>query len=377
MPVISITGPRQSGKTTLAKQCFPKYNYVNLENPWQRELAEKDPLKFLGSFKHGIIIDEAQHVPHLFSYIQVLSDETKKNGQFILTGSQNFLLLEKISQSLAGRVGVYHLLPFGISELKGTKYESKKYEQYLFKGFYPRLHDQKIPANDFYSSYVNTYLERDARKIVNIKDLSAFQFFLKLCAGYAGQLVNTNAIAAAVGVDHKTIRQWLSVLETSFIVFFLQPHHKNFKKRLIHTPKLYFYDVGLASYLLGVTHASQISGHHLTGALFENMIIADVMKNYLHQGKQPRLYFWRDSTGNEIDLLIEDGLTIKPVEIKSARTLNGSFFKGMNYYNKLSKGKPKNSYLVYGGDTDRNYSDFNILGWKDVDAVSSVSKKKR
>ncbi len=363
MPVLTITGPRQSGKTTLAKMSFPRYDYVNLETPENRAFAASDPNNFLARFTKGVIIDEAQYVPELFSYIQAITDESGKAGQFILTGSQNFLLLEKISQSLAGRVAIFNLLPFSIAELKKGKLPLKDYEDTLLTGFYPRLYDRKLSPSEFYPGYISTYVERDVRQVVNVRDLNSFQLFLNLCAGHAGQMLNVNAIANSVARDNKTIRQWLSVLETSFVIFLLQPHHKNFNKRLVKTPKLYFTDTGIAAYLLGIQNKKQLQTHYAKGALFENMMVADMMKNRLNRGERPRLYFWRDNTGNEIDLLAEESGRLKPVEIKAGKTISDDFFRGLNYYNQLSKGKTSYSYLLYGGDDNQKRKHGRVVSW--------------
>lgn len=375
MPVITITGPRQSGKTTLAKMSFPKYDYVNLETPENRLFAASDPKSFLAQFQKGVIIDEVQYVPELFSYIQVFSDESGKAGQYILTGSHNFLLLEKIAQSLAGRVAIFNLLPFSIAELKRGKLLDKDYEDTLLKGFYPRLHDKALEPSDFYPDYISTYVERDVRQLINVRDLAAFQLFLRLCAGHTGQMLNVNAIANSVGRDNKTIRQWISVLETSFIIFLLQPHHRNFNKRLVKTPKLYFTDTGIAAYLLGIRSIEQLNTHYAKGALFENMMVADIMKNILNQGRRSHLYFWRDNTGNEVDLLFEDDTKLKPVEFKAGKTLSADFFKGLNYYTRISGGNPKDSFLVYGGDAAQKRAAGNVLGWKHALKIVKHSEK--
>ncbi|MFI5140702.1 MAG: ATP-binding protein, partial [Sphingobacteriales bacterium] len=369
--VISITGPRQSGKTTLAKQCFPNYTYVNLEAPDTLADARSDPRAFLTRHKHGLIIDEAQLFPELFSYIQEISDESGKTGEYIITGSQNFLLSAKISQSLAGRVFVTHLLPFSIDELKKTKYSSTNYNELIYKGFYPRLYDKNIPPTLFYPSYIQTYTERDVRQIINVSDLFIFQKFMRLAAGRVGQLLNYSEIALDLGMNLKTVKSWFSILETSFIVFFLPPHHKNFNKRLVKSPKLYFYDTGLACNLLGIKKADEIEQHWAKGALFENMVIADITKNYLNRAQQPPLFFWRDNTGNELDCLVDEGKLIKPVEIKSGTTLNANFLKGLNYYNSLSNGNGKNSFLIYGGTKQMKKKEAQVLSWKNTIDISS------
>lgn len=366
MPIISITGPRQSGKTTLAKVCFPDYDYYNLENPSILERAKMDPQSFLTRHSKGIIIDEVQLFPELFSYIQVISDENKKDGEFILTGSQNFLLLQKIAQSLAGRVYITHLLPLSISELKNTNYWQEDSNHYLFNGFYPRIYEKDINPTFYFPSYIQTYVERDVRQIVNISNTSIFQKFMKIVAGRVGQLINFNNISNELGVDQKTVKSWFSILEASFIVFFLQPHHKNFNKRIVKTPKLYFYDTGLASNLLGIQDEYSIDNHWAKGALFENLIILEMLKSNLNKGLQPKLYFWRDNTGNEIDCIEERGEDIYSYEIKSSKTIQKDFFKGLNYYNKISDSKNKTSFLVYGGNDSYPLSEYSVLSWKDL-----------
>lgn len=366
MPIISITGPRQSGKTTLAKQCFPDYDYMNLENPDVFATAKSDPRLFLSYHKKGLIIDEAQLMPELFSYLQTISDENNIPGEFILTGSQNFLMSEKISQSLAGRVFVTHLLPFSIEELKKSDQWSDNVNQFIFQGFYPRIYDKDIPAGLFYPSYVQTYTERDIRQIINVSSLRSFQRFMRLVAGRTGQLLNYSNIANELGHELKTIKSWFNILEASFVIFLLQPHHKNYSKRIVKTPRLYFYDTGLACSLLGIKNEADINLHWAKGALFENMIIADIMKNYLNKAQVPALFFWRDSTGNELDCLIEEALRIKCLEIKSSTTLNPDFFKGLNYYKDISNSDEKNLYLIYGGDKNVKRKEATVLSWKNT-----------
>jgi len=368
MPVISITGPRQSGKTTVAKMCFPHYDYVNLENPDTLEDAKSDPRSFLIRFKQGLIIDEIQLFPELFSYIQTISDERGIPGEFIITGSQNFLLSAKISQSLAGRVFVTHLLPFSFSELKEAKFQTDNPSIYMFKGFYPRIYDMDIEPEFFYPSYIQTYAERDLRQIVNVSNLFLFQKFMRLAAGRIGQLLNYNNIAVELGVDLKTVKSWFSILETSFIVFFLQPHFLNFSKRLLKTPKLYFYDTGLVCSLLGIKREEDLDYHWARGALFENMIIADLQKNYLNKAAIPPTYFWRDNTGNEVDCLIDESNNIKSIEIKSSATISSDFFKGLNYYKKLNEtSKP---FLIYGGNENYMRKEAQIVSWNSSELIS-------
>jgi len=372
MPVISVTGPRQSGKTTLTKMCFPHYDYVNLENPDTLEDAKSDPRLFLARHKYGLIIDEIQLYPALFSYIQTISDKNNQAGEFILTGSQNFLLSEKISQSLAGRVFITHLLPFSFSELQSADYELSDFSKSIFKGFYPRVYDKSIEPTMFYPSYIQTYTERDLRQILNVSNLFLFQKFMRLVAGRVGQILNYSSIATELGIDLKTVKSWFSILETSFVVFFLQPHFQNFSKRLLKTPKLYFYDTGLVCSLLGIKKQEDIDLHWAKGALFENMIVADLMKNYYNRAETPPLYYWRDNTGNEIDCLIEDSNLIKSVEIKSSTTVHQDFFKGLNFYKKLNECSEQ--YLVYGGNDSVQRKEAQIVAWNNTKNIIEKSK---
>lgn len=366
-PVIAITGPRQSGKTTLCKQVFPDYTYVSLENPDNRSFAENDPKGFLETYSSKVIIDEVQHVPQLFSYIQSEVDESGETGQFILTGSQNFLMLEKISQSLAGRVYISHLLPFSRMELEGIA--ESDLNAVLFKGGYPRIFDRGIAPTDFFPSYVQTYIERDIRSIYNVRDLSLFLAFLRLCAGRTGQLFNASSIGNELGVDYKTIQNWISILETSFILFKLEPWHVNFNKRVVKTPKYYFYDTGLAAYLLGIRKPDEISVHFAKGMLFENYCISEFLKNQWNQGQTTRAFFWRDNVGNEIDLLIEKGNDITVAEIKSGQTIKDDFFKGLKFMEKYAQNYQLSKYLIYGGEQTRKQYTSQVLSWKDLDQL--------
>lgn len=368
MPIISITGPRQSGKTTLAKLCFPNYEYVNLESPETRQAAIEDPKAFLKQHKTGLIIDEAQRLPELFSYLQVLSDESGKPGEYILTGSQNFLLKKNISQSLAGRVFVSHLLPFSTSELLVENLLPADLNEAIFKGFYPRLYDKDIAPDLFYPSYNQTYLEKDIAGLVSIQNMNSFRKFMELLAGRTGQMINFSALSIEVGVDYKTIQSWCSLLEAGFIIFFLGPYFKNFSKRIVKTPKVYFYDTGVASNLLGIKSAGELAKHWAKGALFENMIIADIIKNFYNAGQQPSTYFWRDNKGLEIDLLIPEGSAMKAVEIKSGTTINTNFFTNLEKFEKLTE-IPLSRFLVYGGDTIQSRKGTTVLPWKEVAGI--------
>jgi predicted AAA+ superfamily ATPase len=343
---VAVVGPRQSGKTTLVQKVFKGKPYVNLENPDMRRFAMEDPRGFLSNYPEGAILDEIQRVPEVFSYLQQILDEHLTNGMFILTGSNNFLLQESISQSLAGRVGYLFLLPLTISEI-GVR--EKNINGIIFKGCYPALHNNSTDASRFYANYIRTYVERDVRLIKNITDLYVFERLLRLCAGRIGQLLNMSSLASEVGVDVKTVSSWIGVLEASFIVFRLQPYHKNFSKRVVKMPKLYFYDTGLAVALLGIESTDQLAFHSSRGSLFENMVIVDFLKRRFNNGKSNNLFFWRDSKGNEIDLLLEGSNTRLPVEIKSGQTISEDSFKGIRFWNKLTD--TAGGYLVYGGDT--------------------------
>ena len=367
-PVVSVTGPRQSGKTTLIKSLFPGYRYESLEEPDIRLVAESDPRRFLES-DTKIIIDEIQRVPQLFSYIQTITDNKKINGQFIISGSQSFLLNQHISQSLAGRVAILNLLPLSLSELVNHGISIDPYEKLIFKGFYPRLYDQEIDPGDFFPNYIQTYIERDVRMLQNVHNLTLFVRFLKLCAGRTGQLLNLNSLANDCGISVNTAKSWISVLETSFIIFLLQPHYRNFNKRIVKTPKLYFFDTGLACSLLEIRAENQLSTHYLRGSLFENLILAELIKKRFNRGLRNNCFFWRDNKGVEIDCIIENGNKLIPLEIKSAATYNKDFFKNLNYWNKLSENSIENSFLIYGGDSSIDTKEGKLLRWSDIDEV--------
>lgn len=363
MPIVSVTGPRQSGKTTLVRNTFKEYKYFNLENQDTQMFAREDPRGFLSQHNGGVIIDEVQNVPELFSYLQTQADEMKKSGQFIITGSQNFLLLEKISQTLAGRVALQTLLPFSISELKNSPYREENYETYLYKGFYPRIYDKNLNPGKWLDSYVQTYIERDVRKMINIGDLFLFQNFIKICAARNGQLLNLTNISDDIGVSYQTIKRWISVLEASFIVFLVPPYYRNFNKRILKTPKLFFYDPGLAAYLLGIRSVDQLNSHYLKGELFEGLIILELKKYFLNRGINIPIYFWRDRSGNEIDCIIEFGNKITAIEIKSGRTIRNNFFNGLKYWQELTGTKPENAFLIYGGDEVQKRTIAQVYGW--------------
>jgi predicted AAA+ superfamily ATPase len=365
--MVSLTGPRQSGKTTLARAIFPNYAYVNLENLDDRLAAEEDPLRFLRPHSGtGIIVDEVQKVPSLFSYLQGIVDESGSMGKYILTGSQNFLLLEKITQSLAGRVAVCNLLPLGLSELIEADLLDEDPNRVMFTGGYPVLFDRHIPAPDYFPSYIQAYIERDVRGISNIGNLSTFQRFVKLCAGRVGQLLNLSSLGTELGINYKTVSSWISILEASYIVFLLQPHHKNFNKRVVKQPKLYFFDTGLLCALLDIQSPEQLDSHYLRGNIFESFIIAEYIKDRLHAGRRPNAYFWRNSTGHEIDLILEADVQLWAVEIKSGETLNEDFFKGLRYFKRISSTPEDHLYLVYGGDRNLARKHGQVVGWKSI-----------
>jgi predicted AAA+ superfamily ATPase len=343
---IAVLGPRQSGKTTLVKACFGNKPYVSLENPDMRTFAIDDPKGFLKNYPEGAILDEVQRVPQLFSYLQQILDESKTTGLFILTGSNNFLLQENITQSLAGRVGYIQLLPFSVDEL--GEHIPTTVNGILYKGFYPPLYDQAFEVDKWFSNYIRTYVERDVRQLKGIDNLLVFERFLRLCASRVGQLLNKNSLAVEVGVDSKTIESWIGLLEASFIAYRLKPHHKNFNKRLVKMPKIYFYDVGLVSALLGIKNEKQLDLHPLKSNIFENFVIMELLKQEYNYGKSDNLFFWRNNSGHEIDVLIDKGLELIPLEIKAGKTITKEYFKGILYWNKLSGNN--GGYVVYAGD---------------------------
>lgn len=368
-PVVTVTGPRQSGKTTLVRHAFPDFAYVSLEDGDTREFAVSDPRGFLASYERGLVIDEAQRSPELFSYIQGVVDASGRPGRFILSGSQNFLLHEKISQSLAGRTAILRLLPLAMEEILKPGDRHAGYAPLMHKGFYPRLFASKIRPQDWYPAYIQTYIERDVRLLKNIADLNLFQKFVRLCAGRIGQLLNLSALGADAGINHNTARSWISLLEASYIVFLLRPHHRNFRKRLVKSPKLYFFDTGLASYLLGIRSASDIVNHHMRGPLFESMIITELLKYRYHRGLEPDGFFWRDKIGHEIDFVIDAGGPLTGIEIKSGRTLGSDFFAGLEYWQSISGQTADRSFLIYGGAKEERRTVGRVLPWNQTTDV--------
>lgn len=361
--VITVTGPRQSGKSTLLQITFPDYKYVSLEDPDMRLFAEKDPKGFLLTYPDKTIIDEVQRVPQLFSYLQTHIDRENRPGMYLLAGSHNFLLMESINQSLAGRTAILRLLPFSHTEMKNANILPKNVDEEIFYGSYPRLYDKGIEPNDFYPYYIQTYVERDVRLIQNIGDLSKFVRFIKLCAGRIGQLLNISSLANECGVTTTTLSSWLSVLEASYICYLLKPDYNNFAKRLVKTPKLYFYDTGLACSLLDITSANQVSTHFLRGGLFENLVINEFIKNSYNTGNQPNLTFWRDNTGNEIDLLKYSDSKVYAYEIKSGSTFSSDYFKGITKWAKLSGTPTEQCNVIYTGEHNMTTSNGNLISW--------------
>lgn len=361
-PVISLTGPRQSGKTTLLRNAFPDYKYYNLERLDHRQMIISDPVGFLESAGTKVIFDEAQNMPELFSYIQVISDERNIPGQFILSGSQSFLLNNQISQSLAGRVSVNHLLPFDITELK--KINEQSVFQLILNGFYPRVYDKNISPEDFYPSYLQTYIQRDVRTLKGIENLSGFSRFLGLCAGRIGQVLNLSSLANDAGIAVNTAKAWLSLLEASFIIYRVQPYYNNFSKRLIKSPKLYFYDTGVACSLLKLTEPAMVSTHYLYGSLFENLVISEILKSQLHAGKQASIYYWRESNGTEIDCIVEQSKKeILALEIKGGQTFTEDYLKNLKNFAKVETKVKIDKAVVYTGKLASNMKGIRLIPW--------------
>lgn len=371
-PFIALTGPRQSGKTTLSRTAFPDKPYVSLEDPDTREFAASDPRRFLARYPDGAILDEAQRSPELFSYLQTLADMDGRMGLFILTGSQQFGPLSGISQSLAGRVGMVQLLPFSSGELQGAGRVPETLDVLLYAGSYPPLYDRPLSPHQWYAGYVTTYLERDVRQLINVRDLALFQRFIRLCAGRTGQLLNLSSMANDCGITHNTAKAWISILEASYILFLLPPHHRNFNKRLVKTPKLYFYDTGLAAWLMGVQSADQLAIHPHRGALFETWVVGELLKGRYNRSLPSNLFFWRDNTGNEVDVIVDQGLTLVPLEIKSGQTINADYFTGLHKWLTWAGAEAGKPYLVYGGDERQQRKDGDVVPWREVAGVAEA-----
>jgi len=363
-PVLAITGPRQSGKTTLARTLFADKPYVSLEDPEERSFADADPRGFLARFPRGAILDEVQRCPDLFSYLQGVVDERKRMGEFILTGSQQFGLMSNIAQSLAGRSGLLQLLPFSLAELKEGKMLPATLDTAMLQGGYPPLYDRPVTPRDWFSNYVSTYLERDMRQLLAVRDLSLFQRFLKMCAARSGQLLNLSALAADCGISHVTAREWMTVLEASYIVYLLRPHHRNFGKRLVKMPKLYFLDTGLMAYLLGIRDTDTLATHASRGALFETLVVSEWVKRQFNAGQVAELYFWRDSAGHEVDLLIPHGNQFMPVEIKSGSTFSNDWTAALRKLSALFGDAALPPGIVFGGEGRYEREGCQVAGWQ-------------
>ncbi len=361
--MVAITGPRQSGKTTLARSAFAEKPYVSLEDLDERDFASQDPRGFLDRFPDGAVLDEVQRCPDLLSYLQTRVDEDGRTGLFVLTGSQQFDLLARMTQSLAGRVALVPLLPFSLQELQGADLAPESLEKLLFQGLYPPVHDRGLDPRIWYGNYVRTYLERDVRQMVHVRELSAFHRFLRMCAARIGQLLNLTSLGNDCGVSHNTVRSWLSVLEASYILHLLQPHHRNFNKRLVKTPKLYFYDPGLAAWLLGIESPEQLASHSQRGVLFETWVIGELLKGRFNRALASNLYFWRDRTGHEVDLVVDQGGRLVPVEIKSGKTLAADFFAGLARWRELAGDSAGQGWLVYGGDQRQRRAEIEVVPW--------------
>ena len=365
-PVLTLTGPRQSGKTTLARAIFSDRPYATLEDPDTRLAAQDDPRSFLERFPDGAVLDEVQRCPHLLSYLQAIVDYDRRIGRYLLTGSQQFGLMSGITQSLAGRTAFVELLPFSLAELTRAGKIPTSVDDMLLTGCYPPLYDRDVPPSAWFGAYVTAYVERDVRQMLKIQELETFQRFVRLCAGRIGQLLNLSSLATECGITHNTAKAWISVLEASYLVFLLRPHHANFNKRLVKMPKLYFYDVGLVSWLLGIRTSEHMTTHPLRGAIFENFVIAELAKSRLNKGERPQMYFWRDSNGNEIDVIVDQGTRLMPIEIKSGKTLTGEAFAGLNKWRDLAGDAVTEPTVMYGGTDNYSRNGIRVVGWDKV-----------
>ena len=373
-PVITVIGPRQSGKTTLVRHVFPDKEYANLEALDFRDLADKDPRGFLERYPNGAILDEIQRVPKLLSYIQTIVDETNLKGMFLLTGSHQLELHHAISQSLAGRTAILTLLPMSLDELIKAGIDLSLDES-LIKGGYPRIHNDNLDPTKAYRNYFQTYVERDLRQLINVKDLVQFERFVRICAGRIGQIVNLEQIGGEVGISSHTVKEWISILEASFIIFRLQPYFDNFGKRIIKSPKLFFSDVGLATYLLGIENEMQMSRDPLRGHLVENLVVLELMKWRTNHGLDPQLYYYRDVQKNEIDVIFKQGNQLVPIEIKSSKTFNTEFLTKLDFFQELAKPRAPKGYLIYAGEQEQQIHSIELLNYRH--AIRSLSDKER
>jgi uncharacterized protein len=375
-PIVGLFGPRQSGKTTIAKLTFSKHKYLNFEHPGTREFAATDPERFLTEHEneYGLILDEFQHVPQILSYLQIIADTKNRPGYFVITGSQNFLMNQAVTQSLAGRIGILTLLPLSISELKNNQILPNDLNQFILNGSYPRIYSDNFTPIELYPSYIHSYVERDVRQLVNINSLRTFQKFMQLCAGRTGQLLNISDLCNNTGINRKTAESWLAILEASYIIFFLRPYWENFNKRVTKTPKLYFYDTGLAASLLDIKTSTELTNSVFRGALFESLIISDLYKQYFNLGQNPPLYFWRDKNGEiEVDCLINKGGNLKPIEIKAGQTSSANYFKTLNKWCELTNTSPQDSLVVYGGLENQTRSIGKLISWQNCGEIAHTS----
>lgn len=362
-PVVTVTGPRQSGKTTLAKAVFSDKPYLSLEDPDVRRMALDDPRAFLDRLGDGGVLDEVQRAPQLLSYLQTRVDADGRLGLFLLTGSQQFGLMSEISQSLAGRSAFIELLPFSADELERAAKVVPSLEAMLYTGGYPAIYDRGLDPRVWFAAYVTAYVERDVRQLLKVQDLEGFQRFVRLCAGRSGQILNLSSLAADCGVTHNTAKSWIGVLDASYILFRLRPHHENFNKRLIKSPKIYFFDTGLLCWMLGIETSDQLITHPLRGAIFETFVVGELVKAQLNRGQRPSLYFWRDSNGNEVDVILDRGVRLQPIEIKSGQTLNRDFFSGLERWTALAGDRAAAPSLVYGGTETLDHKGVRVWGW--------------
>ncbi len=368
-PVITVTGPRQSGKTTLVKSLFPDKPYHNLEDPDIREFAFNDPSAFIKKLPGGAVIDEIQRVPRLLSYIQSVVDETRSQGMFILTGSQNLDLISHVTQSLAGRTAILKLLPFTLAEVSRYKSAALSFNDIALNGFFPAVYEKKPAPTIYYRNYYETYVERDLRQLINVKDLHLFRVFMRLCAGRIGQLFNASGLANETGVSPATIKNWISILEASFILFLLEPFHENINKRVVKSRKIYFTDVGLAAYLLGIEDIKHVANHPSRGSLFENMVITELIKARYNKSLDHNLYFYRDSNDNEVDVLFNKGHQLTPVEIKSSATFHADFAKSLAYIKKIMPSRINNGFIVYSGDIEQAVKENKVLNYRNAHVI--------